>query len=292
MDIETNSKHFYLKTVILMALFFSASLLLFRQINLFLLRKDFFMPTVEFTGIAVTLMVALSLTYSLILCSNNRYLEYLATPATIGLAAFLSGSQNNIIGFGIMMLMIQIFTIFSVFYVHRMKSLYIKFSPLTFFGFPAKSLLTIFGIYAAFTVFFNDNLTLDFNIGSTVSKLASQPVQDLVNKQIEDSLQQKITNQMIPTGIDIKNLPYNQIFDTPKVKAEEFIADQVNKFIEPYTNFVKPTIAVIVYFLFQFLAFFARLIFGIVVYPVFEVAKEVGFLKVTKRQIEKEELSY
>lgn len=250
------------------------------------------MPTAEFVAIAVTLMLALALTYSFILCSNNKYVEFIITPTTLALAAFLSGTKSNLIGFGLMLVLINIFTIFSVFYVHRMKELYLKFSPYTFFGYPAKSLLTIFGIYAAFTVFFNDKLTLDFNLGQTVSKLASEPVQELVNRQIETSLQDTLAKQLLPTGVDVKNLPYSQLFGNPKVKAEEFIADQVNNFVEPYSNFVKPTIAVIVYLSFQFMGLLARLIFGITVYPIFHIAKEVGFLKVTRRQVEKEELSY
>jgi len=277
---------FNLKVILLLTMLFGLSFFMFREINFFLLRKDFLMPTLGFGLISIALMTGIALVYSFILCSNNRYIEYFLIPGILCITAVGFSIKNNLISMALLVIAIVILISISVFYLHRVKSTYIKFNPYVYFGYPTKGLLTIFGVYAAFTVFFNQQLTLNFNIGQSVSKLVSEPIQNLVNNQLQSALEQKLSNQLVPSG-----LPYKELVGAPKIKADEFVTEQVNSFIEPYTNFAKPTLAILVYFTMQFFALLARLLFALFIGPVFFAAKRLGFIKVSYVSVQKEELS-
>lgn len=296
---EPHRPVYYVKLAVLDVLLFAETFYLTQIIANYTLVGNFFDFDIKLSILIVGLMVVTLLTFSLTVGAWDIWYHSIFTPISISigiLVALLSFDVTYaIIISGTSLLLLT----YDTFRSYRLKSILIKFDPIIILRFAARGLLLIFSLLAGAVIILQASGSDNINLGKSVAELVERPIKNQVDNQLKDQLNkqfylggQDIDSILDQYGINYPDSLKENVDDKLNVDVKTIVEDQVNVFLDPYKNLVKPLIAVLVFGLFQLYASVSYFIYSIVVAGFFVIAKKSGFLKVKKTTVEKEDLQF
>lgn len=220
---------------------------------------DYFQITTEFSIKVVILMFLAIITCSLTIGAWEKGKQYLLIAVPVALAMFFALLNYNFynaltISAGALALLS-----YDIYKSDQLKGILVKMDPRFILRFSTTGLLFIFSVLGGVLVIIHSTYyNPSINLGKRLTEISKQPVQQVMQGQYIDE------------------------------KVMETVEHQINDLIEPYKNWLKPLMALIVFGVFQFFSNVAYLIYMLLIGPIFKVAKKSGFLKVETITIEKE----
>ena len=292
------------KVVTIAILMFVLTYILSAFILDFVIKGDYFAFDLRFTFWMIGLMVLVAWTFSVSVGAWDKGLQYLIIPIPAGIAVFLILSMQNIAYALATSLLIIAMLIYDIWKSTKISKLLIKFEPAIVLKFSTNGLLLLFAILAGVMVMAHTGKTQDFNIGKQMADLVGETIDAAIQTQIQNTLQgapQGYLENIDPTMANMLTqfgLPANlsdPVYTDPQnlgIDTKEIVETQVNTIIEPYKNFIKPIMAILLFALLRFYAYFAYLIFSVTVNGVYWIAKRTGFLKTEMVPVQKEILKF
>ncbi len=254
---------------------------------------------------SVSLMTAMLVTYSLTVGGWGKWEQYLIVPAPISIALFLAVMQYNL-NYAIITFIVSFLILcYDIYSTTKFMKLLIKFDPKMIFKMSATGLLFLFSILGGFLVILHSSIPgNEYNVGQKVTQILGEPIRNILHGQLQGFLQQQgnLTNidpayQSLleqagysPQSLNLSTTLSESLLDSSNLNR--FVESQVNNFIAPYRNFVKPVIALLVFGLFQFFATVSLIVFKLIIDLIFSFAKNYGFFNVEYIVVKKEELRF
>ena len=134
--------------------------------------------------------------------------------------------------------------------------------------------------------------------------MVSQPVKTAVEAQLKNQFDTQMNNfggtfgsdalqNILSTyGISTDNADSFVTTENLGINFDQIIQDQINKVLAPYQAFILPVIALIIFGLLQFMAFFVMILFKMTSGMVFSAAIATGLLHKSTITVQKEELNF
>jgi len=249
-------------------------------------------------------MVLIAWTFAISVGSWERGLQYLIIPVPTALAMFLVMAQFNI-SYAILMTAVTAgLLIYDIWKSTRLSKLLVRFEPTIILKFSTNGLLFLFSILAGVLVMIDPGTVQELNIGKQTADIVGETLDAAIQTQIKNTLNgapQGYLDQLDPSVVNMLEsfgLPTNlndPMYTNPEnlgIDTKEIVESQVNALIEPYKDFVKPIMALLLFGLFQFYAYLAYIIFSLTVNIIYWVAKKTNFLKTEVIQVDKEILKF
>gem|GEM_PF-6764077 len=292
---------YYIKLSIVTVALFAESLILTRLINTYIATADFFNISIPFSLEVIGFMALISLTFSLTVGAWDAWYFNLLAPAAIASGIMIPLLPTNaayaLIAAGVAFIIIALESYRS----YRLKKIFLDFVPLLLLRFAIRGILFVFSILAGLLIILNASNVKQIDFGQLIANVAEKPLKSTVNSQLqqtiekqriysrytEEEVQQLLSEYGINT--DTGTEPLTQKVD---IDIGGMIKQQVNSFIEPYKEFVRPLIAILVFGMFQIYATISYVIYSILVGVVVAVAKKTGFLREFKETVEKKDLQF
>jgi len=295
---------YYLKLASIVLLTFFQTYYLSWLISNYVVQGNFFTLDTQFSVIVVILMVLIAWTFAISVGSWERGLQYLIIPVPTALAMFLVMAQFNI-SYAILMTAVTAgLLIYDIWKSTRLSKLLVRFEPTIILKFSTNGLLFLFSILAGVLVMIDPGTVQELNIGKQTADIVGETLDAAIQTQIKNTLNgapQGYLDQLDPSVVNMLEsfgLPTNlndPMYTNPEnlgIDTKEIVESQVNALIEPYKDFVKPIMALLLFGLFQFYAYLAYIIFSLTVNIIYWVAKKTNFLKTEVIQVDKEILKF
>lgn len=261
--------------------------------------------SIQIIGIMLLTMYTMALTVG----AWDKMWHILVTSILVSITIFLALLQYNatyaiILGIGSFLLLV-----WDTYRSFRLKNLIIKFDPIIILRYSSRGLLFIFSIMAGILIILDTTTVGEINVGQKVAEVAEVPLKNAVESQINSNVIDSIVannagvtqlpadaeEQLRNLGItNLAGLGKDILIPQDKVNTEvkTIIENQVNDMVQPYKNFVRPIIAILVYGMFQLYATVTYILFTLTVWPLFSIAKSSGLIKKELVMVEKEELTF
>jgi hypothetical protein len=295
---------YYLKIAVIVLLTFIQTYYLSWLISTYVAQGNFFTLNTEFSIRVVILMVLLAWTFAISVGSWEKGLQYLIIPIPTAVAMFLVIAQMNISFAFLIMLGTAGLLIYDIWKSTRLSKLLIRFEPTIVLKFSTSGLLFLFSVLAGVLVMVDTEKVQEMNIGKQTAEIVGETLDTAIQTQIQNTLSgapQGYLDQIDPSVVNMLEsfgLPSNlsdPMYSNPEnlgINTKVIVEAQVNDLIEPYKDFVKPVMALLLFGMFQFYAYIAYLIFSLTVNGIYWVAKKTNFLKIETVQVDKEILKF
>ncbi len=297
---EPRRPTYYVKLAVLDVLLFAETFYLTQIIANYALVGDFFNFDLKFSILVVAIMVVTLLTFALTVGAWDVWYHSIFTPVSISIGILVALLPFDITYAVIISGTSLLLLTYDTFRSFRLKSILIKFDPIIILRFAARGLLLIFSLLAGTVIILQASGADDVNLGKSVAELVEKPIKSQVDSQLKDQLNkqqfylggQDVSSILDQYGINPSDISGENVSDKLNIDVKTIVENQVNGFLSPYKNLVKPLIAVLVFGLFQLYASASYFVYSVVVAGFFAVAKKSGFLKVKKTTVEKEDLQF
>ncbi len=267
-------------------------------------RGDYFTLNAPFSILVIILMLLLAWTFALSVGSWGNNMEYLIIPLPASMAIFaVIAPMNLTYGFGLMITSAALLA-YDTWRSSKLSAMLIKFEPAIILRFATGGLLLLFSILSGVLLLISKEPTQQINIGRQVSGIVGDTLDAAIKAQIKNTLDGTSANYLQQVDPNITNLlqqfglPTNlndPAFTDPQnlgIDTKAIVETQINNVIEPYKDFVKPVMALMLFATFQFYAYITFIIFNITISGLYWVAKKTGFFRIEKIQVEKEVLKF
>lgn len=295
------SAEYYIKLAFVTLALFAESFILATLINSYVTTGNFFSISVPFSLQVVGYMTLISLTFSLTVGAWDAWYFNLLAPAAIASGIMIPLLPTNatyaLIAAGVAFIIIALESYRS----YRIKKILLDFVPLLVLRFAIRGMLFVFSILAGLMIILNASNVKQIDFGQLIANVAEKPLKSTVNSQ----LQQTIERQTIYSGYseeEVKQLlsgygieagtGTKMVTEGLSIDVGGMIQQQVNSFIEPYKEFVRPLIAVLIFGLFQLYATVSYVVYSVLVGVVVVIAKKIGILHELTETVEKKDLQF
>lgn len=295
---------YYLKIFTIVVMLFFQAYYLSWLISSYVAKGNFFTFDTEFSVMVVLMMVLLAWTFSISVGSWEKNLQYLIIPVPTAAAIFFGLMSTNISYALIMAILSLGLLIYDLWKSTRLSKLLLKFEPTIILKFSTNGLLFLFSVLAGIMVLAAPVNVQEMNIGKQTAEMVGETLDTAIQTQIQNTLSgapQGYLDQVDPSianMLESFGLPTNlndPMYTDPEnlgIDTKVIVESQINSLLEPYKDFVKPIMALLLFGLFQFYAYIAYIIFSVTVNAVYWVAKKTSFLKTEVIQVEKEILKF
>jgi hypothetical protein len=284
----------------MLALFLEAFFLTI-LISDFVGKGDFFSLNIQFSLYVIGLMTLITLTFALTIGAWHVWYLNIMAPLAIAAGILLPVLQSGPVYAFIIGGVSFIIMAAESFRSYRIKNILIRFDSLLVLRFAIKGILLVFSLLAGLMIILNAGRIKEIDLGQAIATVVEKPIRSSVNSQ----LQQQIERQVIYSGYtedEIKQVledygvseDMTASLNTPSLDLDikGMVQSQVNNLIEPYKEFVRPLIAILVFGLFQLYATISYAVYSLLVVLLIKIAKKTGFLKVFTQTVEKEDLQF
>jgi hypothetical protein len=295
---------YYIKTVTIVVLTFFQTYFLSWLILDYVSKGNFFTFDTAFALLVIFLMVLIAWTFSISVGAWGNGMQYLVVPVPTGMAMFMVLAPQNVTYALITAAVVVAMLMYDVWKSTKLSELLIKFEPTIILKFSTNGLLFLFSVLAGVMVMVNTGKAHELNLGKQTADLVGNTLNTAIQSQIKNTLQgapQGYLNQVDPSVVSMLEqfgLPTDlsdPAYTDPQnlgIDTKEIVESQVNALIEPYKDFIKPIMALLLFGIFQFYAYIAYLIFSLTVNGIYWIAKKVSFLKTETIQVDKEILKF
>jgi len=267
-----NKTSYTLKVFVLFVLLFLESLLLTDVIVLYVKDGVSLMPTINRLLTLGILMLLISYTHAFTIGAWNKWEQYILIPIPLSLGIFFSMTRENYDYAIIFTLVAYLLFIFDVHIITQTKNNLINFSALTVFRGSAKRLLLSYALFAAVMVFIVANQKQDpQEVSALLTEYISVPVESGVMKILQSS------NSSKPLGLD--TIIQNGALSLPgllNIDVKSMIADEITTLLYAYKNFLAPSLALLTFFILQFVIAIVSMLFTLTVWLAFFILKRSG----------------
>ena len=278
-----------IKTLSLLVLLAALSYAVTRNISQFVRRVEFLKITPDVAIATVLLLLLVCYIYSFLLCSNSKHTELLLTPLALVTGIILGFPHYDLVNTLVLVAIALAISISGIEYERSYKHVFLKFNPRTNFRIAISTLTTVFSVVAGFAFLVRPQDISNLDVGRTVASVITEPIHKVVSQEIESTIEQAFSDSnLIPKNM----LTNNSSFIASKEEFGKYITEKINKAVQPYTNFLQPSFAVAVFLAFQLLDWLVIILFTITINPLIQLATKAGILKVTKVQVEQEQLTF
>jgi len=176
------------------------------------------------------------------------------------------------------------------------------------------SFLFVVNVLAAFSVFLVSEHVSSINVGQRVADITEKPIKEAVLKEYEGNTENiniaemqnyKESDSQLLTVLKSLGIT-GTLFEEPKPNDEKTqeglgnisnsiknsIAKKVNDIVEPYRRFFSPTLALLVFGIFQIYSWITYILYSQLINLIFLILRKTHFVKVEKVPAEKETLSF
>lgn len=261
----------YVKSVILAFFLFAETSLIIYLLSVFVKNQNYFSPPIE-TAVGVSaILLLLSYTITLTVGAWDKWEQFLIVTAPISLGVFITiFPLNNIYGL-ILATATALLVAHGIYLSSSIHGLLIKFIPNLMMRPAIKSVYFALAIVAAGLVLINPTEE-DLKIGKKIGEFA-QDQASLITQQ-DPNLEKAVGSGLL------------------NINVEEEVTNTVEKFIDPYKQFITPLIATLVFAAVQGLGTLVYLIFSITSKPFIWFAKKTNFLISETKTVEQETLKF
>jgi ABC-type multidrug transport system fused ATPase/permease subunit len=288
------SPQFIVKAVVLSGLLFIESLLMSFKLVSYVQSQRFFNPPLETLIILGALMVAMLYTYSLTVGGWNKWEQYVTVPLPLALGVFFAILTVNPAYAAIFFILGYILLCYEVYLSTKFRKLFIKFQPTLILKLSSKGILFTFALVgSALVVISSGKAELKLDFGDRLNDTVNEYFQGVIEPQIatQTGLDAKEVNQiyseeLLNLGIDPADYQSAGIGTDvsagglgSSLSLQSMVTSKVNELLEPYKQFMKPLMALLVFGVVQAVGIIAYWIFSVTVGGVFWLAKKMGFLK-------------
>ncbi len=295
------SAGYYIKLTFITLALFAESFILATLINSYFTTGNFFDISIPFSLQVVGCMVLISLTFSLTVGAWDAWYFNLLAPAAIASGVMIpllpTNTTHALIAAGATFIIIALESYRS----YRIKKILLDFVPLLVLRFAVRGIFLAFSILAGLMIILNASNVRQIDFGQLIANVAEKPLKSTVNSQLqqtierqtiysgytEEEVQQLLSEYGIEAGTETGTVP-----EELNIDVEGMIKQQVNSLIEPYKEFVRPLIAVLVFGLFQIYATVSYVVYTLLVGAVVVVAKKIGILHELIETVEKKDLRF
>jgi hypothetical protein len=219
-------------------------------------------------------MLLLLYTITITIGGWDKWIQYIFIPLPIiigmGLVTFPLNPTYSII----ILVNAYILVAYEVYHADSLRKKLIKFEPNLIFRFTNKGLLLIYTLLTAFLLVLSANNNPEINLGNLVRNYAGDSIETLVNTQLEAT--------GVPKGL----------LGLADINIQATIENEVNKFIEPYKQFVRPVMALIAMGWIQLLGWIVLPIYSATSKLLVEFSKKTGFLNLEEIDVKQEILKF
>jgi hypothetical protein len=232
-------------------------------------------------------VLALAVVFSFLLCTENKMILFAVLPVVATLSIVLTLFEYTsvyILVFGVIALL---FLIMEIYKVTQYEKVFVNFNYKIIFSTCVKTFLTLICLTSAVMVLLNPAVKL-FDVGNKVADLVADPLQKALGDQLNGMDGGSISNDQLNQIAQQYGLALPTGDSQAQISFHDIISQRVNQELEPYKIFVQPIIAALVFSIFQFAAWLAMLVYGLVIASIFKYAKEFGLVRSEKVMVEKE----
>ncbi len=252
-----------IKPISLAVLLFIESFLLTQLIISYIKTVDYFKISTGFSIQVIGLMFLTIITCSLTIGAWGKWKQYVLISVPVTLAMFLALLNYNFYNALTISTAALLLLSYDIYKSDQLKGILVKMDPRFILRFSNTGLLFIFSVLGGVLVIIHSTYyDPNINLGKKLVEVSEQPIQQLMKGQNVDK--------------------------TVMVTVEK----QINDLVEPYKNWLKPLMGLVVFGIFQFFSNIAYLIYMVAIGPIFKLAKKSGFIKVEKIKIEKENFTF
>jgi hypothetical protein len=263
-------KSSYLKLLGISVVLFIISFLLTSNITEFINKQDILNISLVFSLKIIFLMLLMTYSVALSFGGWDKWEQYFFIPIPIVAGIILHLIETP----GVYAVLISglFFTVLSydIYLSTRLKTLLLKPDPRMILRFSTRGALFLFSVLGGILVLINTQSLDITDIASGIAENVERPVQRVLEGQ----------------------LPGNGSALTGTFDFKGFAQDAIEGLIRPYQRFMQPILAVLMFFLFQFYASAAYILYMITIMPVYWLAKRTGFLKTETKEVTQETLTY
>jgi hypothetical protein len=270
MDTRSKNIGFYIKSALIVAAVFFATNSLSSEILTFSQTGDIFALNTELAIRVTVLMLAVMYLFTLSIGAWDKWEQFaiIPIPTALGVTLSLMLLQQLYalyIGLAFLVLM-ELFILSST----KLKKLLLKFSPTIIMQPILRGTLFLFSLLSVISIILSSNAQ-NINIGNEIGTMIEEPLKQAVTKQIPTELR-----SFVLTEVDFKGLAETQI----------------NKTIEPYKNYIKPIMAILTFFLFQFFGSIALFIYKLTVNILMWLVLKTKLIKIELVEVPQEILKF
>ena len=284
-------KHALVSTALVITVYLTIN-----QIIWFISEQSFFKLNTEFSIKIVVLLILNLYFIALSIATWKEWVHSLITSLLISLTIFLAIFAYNTAYSMYASSVAFILLIYDNYKSFELKNLLIKYNPHVILKFSTRGLLFILSALAGELVFFEINNFSELNIGKKVAEFAAEPIQKIVDNQIEQQVLNFETSsvntfsispeiQAIMNSFGINELPEQAVpsnlinADSIKVDVSPIIENQVNNAIEPYQTLVNPLLAILLFGIFQFYGSIAYIVYSLSIGLIFKILTGIKFIR-------------
>ena len=264
----------YLKIIAISLFLLVSSYFLTNQILVPIETHNYFGFDLSYSLKIVGLMLAVTYLFSLSVGIWGSWKQYIfvALPPIIGIS--LVTAQINLFYGLVTPTLLFLLLCIDLAKSNGLKNTLLIFKPAYAFALSTGGLLFIFSVIGGLMVIISSPNLPNINIGKSLSTIIEPQIKKMIGSQIQGLA------PAVAQGY-VNDMNFNALIES-----------QVNNLIAPYKNFLHPILAVFMFLLFQFYASITKIIFSIIIGPLFTVAKKLKFLYVEKVMVEKEVLKF
>ncbi|MDC0449107.1 hypothetical protein OAL67_00700 [bacterium] len=291
------STAYYVKTAILMVLLFLEAFYLTTIITQFVAAQNYFGISLNFSLKIVGAMLALVYTFSLSIGAWKTWEQYVIITVPVLMAVSISLARYSLNYAIIVTILFGLILVLDIRKSTKISNLMTKFNPKLVLRLSARGILLIFSVLGGLLVILHSaHIEQEFNIGQKIAEMTKDPIKSVVNRQLEEQLQeqspylQTIESLGLGDALDQQSqsgLPLGIDMDVGNI-----VEEQINTFIEPYKSFVQPLMAILVFALFHFYTTITLMVFTLTVDILFKVAKYTKFINVEQVEVIQEKLHF
>lgn len=267
---KTHSFSYYVKSAFIVSAIFCTTFQLSTEILNFSKTGDIFSVSPYYMLKIGVLILVTAYLYTLSIGAWDEWEQFAIIPIPTALGVTLSAEFSGLLHapyIGIAFLaVLEIFIWNST----GLKKLFLKFSPTMIMKPTLNGMVFLFSILSGASLLL-DTVPQITNIGNKIGTIIEAPLKQAVTKQIPAELRIFLLD-----GIDFKGL------------AEV----QINNAIEPYKNYVKPIMAGLTFFLFQFIGSIALFVYGITINVLMWLATKTKIFRTERVEVQQETLKF
>jgi hypothetical protein len=267
---NSHSISYYVKSALIVSAIFYIAFLLSSTIIEFSKTGNIFSISLNYSIKVGALMLLLMYLYTLSVGAWDKWEQFaiIPIPTALGVALSMVLSSQAYASYTVLtfLVLLEIF----IWNSNNLKKLLLKFSPIMIMRPVLHGALFLFSLLSGALIILNPT-TQDINIGNKIGTMIEEPLKQAVTKQVPEQMR-----PFLLSGVDFKGL------------AEA----QINKTVEPYKNYIKPIMAVLTFFLFQFYGSIAFFVYSMTANVLMWVAIKTKLIKIELVEVPQEILRF
>jgi len=302
MEKTTGAQLTILKKAVLHVLFIIETFFIFKTLSTFVESKNYLSVAREL-AIPLLIVTLFSLwTLAVISQTMQKKQEIFVLPVIMFFSSFIFLAKFKTLDTVVGALLSFLYFAYQIRRTYFVKESLLKIDITQSARHITKGFLFTTAFVTALSVFLISKDFPTIDVGQKVANIAEKPIKRAVEKEYEDKLptntgsfnfssNSQISNVLeslgikdIPTGIPTSE----KVSDSVVGGIKNSISSQVNKAVEPYKDFLNPTLALLVFGMLQLYNFIAYAIYSATISLIFLFLKKTRVVEIEKTMVEKE----